>query len=253
LLQTVTEDIGGFQPRAAKTDAMATTPHLLVVEDDRETRDLVARYLTGGGFRVTTARNGVEMREALAAGNFSLLLLDLMLRGEDGLTICRKLRAEKSAIPIIMLTALGEEADRIVGLEGGADDYLPKPFSPRELVARIAAVLRRTDRTAAADPEDRLAFAGFVLEPERRRLLSPQGQEIDLTGGEYELLVTLARRPHRVLNRDQLLDLTKGREASPFDRSIDVQVSRLRRKLQCAPGVPEIIKTVRFGGYVFAA
>jgi two-component system, OmpR family, response regulator len=232
---------------------MATTPHLLVVEDDRETRDLVARYLTGRGFRVTTARNGAEMRQALEAGSFNLLLLDLMLPGEDGLTLCRKLRAEKSAIPIIMLTALGEEADRIVGLEGGADDYLPKPFSPRELVARITAVLRRSDLATPAVPEDRLSFAGFTLEPERRRLMNPRGEEVELTGGEYDLLVTLARRPHRVLNRDQLLDLTKGREASPFDRSIDVQVSRLRRKLQCTPDVPEIIKTVRFGGYVFAA
>jgi two-component system OmpR family response regulator len=232
---------------------MATTPHLLVVEDDRETRDLVARYLTGRGFRVTTVRNGAEMRQALEAGSFNLLLLDLMLPGEDGLTLCRKLRAEKSPLPIIMLTALGEEADRIVGLEGGADDYLPKPFSPRELVARITAVLRRSDLATPAVPEDRLSFAGFTLEPERRRLMNPQGQEVELTGGEYDLLVALARRPHRVLNRDQLLDLTKGREASPFDRSIDVQVSRLRRKLQCAPDVPEIIKTVRFGGYVFAA
>ena len=232
---------------------MATTPHLLVVADERETRDLVARYLTGRGFRVTTARNGAEMRQAISAGSFNLMLLDLMLPGEDGLTICRKLRAEKSTLPIIMLTALGEEADRIVGLEGGADDYLPKPFSPRELWARITAVLRRTDRGSPAEPEDRLSFAGFLLEPERRRLIGPQGREIDLTGGEYDLLVALARRPHRVLNRDQLLDITKGREASPFDRSIDVQVSRLRRKLQCAPDVPEIIKTVRFGGYVFAA
>jgi len=232
---------------------MVNTPHLLVVEDDRETRDLIARYLGGRGFRVTTARNGIEMRQALETGNYDLLLLDLMLPGEDGLSLCRKLRAEKSVIPIIMLTALGEEADRIVGLEGGADDYLPKPFSPRELVARITAVLRRSDRAASSEPEDRLGFAGFVLEPERRRLLNPRGDEIELTGGEYDLLIALARRPHRVLNRDQLLDLTKGREASPFDRSIDVQISRLRRKLQYAPETPDIIKTVRFGGYVFAA
>jgi two-component system OmpR family response regulator len=231
---------------------MVNTPHLLVVEDDRETRELVTRYLTGRSFRVTAVHNGAEMRQALESGSFSLLLLDLMLPGEDGLTICRKLRAAKLTIPIIMLTALGEEADRIVGLESGADDYLPKPFSPRELVARITAVLRRADITAAA-PEDRLSFAGFVLEPERRRLLNPEGAEVELTGGEYELLVALARRPRRVLNRDQLLDLTRGREASPFDRSIDVQISRLRRKLQCAPEGSEIIKTVRFGGYVFAA
>jgi two-component system OmpR family response regulator len=232
---------------------MANTPHLLVVEDDRETRDLIARYLAGRGFRVATARNGGEMRQALETGNFSLMLLDLMLPGEDGLTICRKLRAGKVAIPIIMLTALGEEADRIVGLESGADDYLPKPFSPRELVARINAVLRRSDGSAPLAAEDRLSFAGFILEPERRRLLNSQGTEIELTAGEYDLLLVLARRPRRVLNRDQLLDLTKGREASPFDRSIDVQISRLRRKLQGTRDTAEIIKTVRFGGYVFAA
>ena len=232
---------------------MGNTPHLLIVEDDRETRDLVARYLAGRGFRVTTVRSGGEMRQALDTGNFSLLLLDLMLPGEDGLTICRKLRAARSTIPIIMLTALGEEADRIVGLESGADDYLPKPFSPRELVARINAVLRRSDGAAAPAPDDRLSFAGFILEPERRRLLDSQGTEIELTAGEYDLLLVLARRPRRVLNRDPLLDLTKGREASPFDRSIDVQISRLRRKLQGAPDAAEIIKTVRFGGYVFAA
>jgi two-component system OmpR family response regulator len=232
---------------------MTNTPHILVVEDDRETRDLVARYLSGRGFRVTTTKNGGEMRQALETGNFSLVLLDLMLPGEDGLSLCRRLRAEKSGMPIIMLTALGEEADRIVGLESGADDYLPKPFSPRELVARITAVLRRADPAAAPAEETRLAFAGFILEQDRRRLIGPEGAEITLTAGEYDLLVALARRPRRVLNRDQLLDLTKGREASPFDRSIDVQVSRLRRKLQHAPDAPEIIKTVRFGGYVFSA
>jgi two-component system, OmpR family, response regulator len=232
---------------------MVNTPHILVVEDDRETRDLVARYLSGRGFRVSSAKNGLEMRQSLETGNFNLILLDLMLPGEDGLSLCRRLRAEKSNIPIIMLTALGEEADRIVGLESGADDYLPKPFSPRELVARITAVLRRADLTAEPAEESRLTFAGFVLEPGQRRLLNAEGTEVELTAGEYDLLVALARRPRRVLNRDQLLDLTKGREASPFDRSIDVQVSRLRRKLQAAPDAPEIIKTVRFGGYVFAA
>jgi two-component system OmpR family response regulator len=233
---------------------MENTPHLLVVEDDRETRDLVARYLEGRGYRVKTARNGDEMRQHLESGKFSLVLLDLMLPGEDGLSLCRWLRADKSAIPIIMLTALGEEADRIVGLESGADDYLPKPFSPRELVARINAVLRRSERDAKLEPQHgRIAFAGFVLEPPRRVLLDPSGNEVNLTAGEYDLLVALAQRPRRVLSRDQLLDLTRGRSAAPFDRSIDVQISRLRRKLRCSPESPEIIKTVRFGGYVFAA
>ncbi len=232
---------------------MVNTPHILVVEDDRETRDLVARYLSGRGFRVSSAKNGAEMWQSLDTGNFSLILLDLMMPGEDGLSLCRRLRAEKSNIPIIMLTALGEEADRVVGFASGADDYLPKPFSPRELVARITAVLRRADSVAEPPGESRLAFAGFVLELDQRRLLNGDGTEVELTAGEYDLLVALARRPRRVLNRDQLLDLTKGREASPFDRSIDVQVSRLRRKLQAVPDAPEIIKTVRFGGYVFAA
>jgi two-component system OmpR family response regulator len=154
-----------------------------------------------------------------------------------------------------MLTALGAEADRVVGLEGGADDYLPKPFSPRELVARIGAVLRRSRATGGGTPEveQRLAFAGYLLEPARRRLLDPAGVEVELTAGEYELLVALATRPRQVMTRDQLLDITKARPSTPFDRSIDVHISRLRRKLQTSPEAPDIIKTVRFGGYVFAA
>jgi two-component system OmpR family response regulator len=231
---------------------MDTTPHILIVEDDRETRELIARYLQGRNFRVTAVRNGVEMRQAMAEGAFNLMLLDLMLPGETGLSLCRRLRAENASIPIIMLTALGDEPDRIVGLESGADDYLPKPFSPRELLARIAAVLRRSEGPAKAHPDNRLTFAGFILEPERRRILNASGDEVELTAGEYDLLVALAQRPRRVLSRDQLLDLTKGRSAGPFDRSIDVHISRLRRKLQYSPDIPEIIKTVRFGGYVFA-
>jgi two-component system OmpR family response regulator len=231
---------------------MENTPHILIVEDDRETRELIARYLQGRNFRVTGVRNATEMRKAMADGSFSLILLDLMLPGEDGLSICRKLRRENAPIPIIILTALGDEPDRIVGLESGADDYLPKPFSPRELLARITAVLRRTDGAAKQGFESRLSFAGFVLEPERRRVLKPNGDEVDVTAGEYDLLLAMAQRPRRVLSRDQLLDLTRGRTAGPFDRSIDVHISRLRRKLQYAPDIPEIIKTVRFGGYVFA-
>jgi len=232
---------------------MEQTPHVLIVEDDRETRELLCRYLTGRGFRATSVRDGVEMREALKAGSFNLLVLDLLLPGEDGLSLCRGLRAAQSGVPIIMLTALGEESDRVVGLESGADDYLPKPFSPRELVARIVAVLRRAKVTSKPELEGRLCFAGFILEPQRRRLLDPSGCEVDLTGGEYELLAVLAQRPRRVLNRDQLIDLTKGRASSPYDRSIDVQISRLRRKLHRTADGRDIIKTVRFGGYVFAA
>jgi two-component system OmpR family response regulator len=192
------------------------------------------------------------MRKAMDEHGFSLLLLDLMLPGKDGLTLCRELRAEGATIPIIILTALGDEPDRITGLESGADDYLPKPFSPRELLARITAVLRRSDATAKQIAERRLTFAKFILEPDRRRLLDPSGLEVDLTAAEYDLLLVMAHRPRRVLNRDQLLDLTKGRDATPFDRSIDVLISRVRRKLQHRPETPEIIKTVRSGGYVFA-
>ena len=230
---------------------METTPHILIVEDDRETRELIARYLETRSYRVTAVRNANEMRQAMADSTFDLMLLDLMLPGENGLSICRRLRAEKSPIPIIILTALGDEPDRIVGLEAGADDYLPKPFSPRELLARITAVLRRTQGTRP-EPESRLTFAGFILEPERRRLLKPNGEELEITAGEYDLLVALARRPRRVLSRDQLLDLTKGRSAGPFDRSIDVHIARLRAVLEDDPKRPRRILTVRGAGYVFA-
>jgi len=231
---------------------MENQPHVLVVEDDRETRALIAQYLQSQSLRVTAVRSGTDMRKAMEESGFSLLLLDLMLPGKDGLTLCRELRAEGATIPIIILTALGDEPDRITGLESGADDYLPKPFSPRELLARITAVLRRSDTTAKQIAERRLTFAGFILEPGQRRLLDPAGSEVDLTAAEYDLLLAMVQRPRRVLNRDQLLDLTRGRDATPFDRSIDVLISRVRRKLQHSPETPEIIRTVRSGGYVFA-
>lgn len=195
------------------------------------------------------------MQRAIEQGRFDLVVLDLMLPGEDGLSLCRRLRGD-SELPIIMLTALGEETDRIVGLEVGADDYLAKPFNPRELLARIKAVLRRTGRaprpseaTAAAV----LRFEGWSLDVARRELRAPDGELVDLTAGEFDLLVCLAEHPQRVLNRDQLLDLTRGRDAAPFDRSIDIQISRLRRKLEDDPKQPRIVKTVRGGGYVFTA
>jgi two-component system OmpR family response regulator len=231
---------------------MTTPPNLLLVEDDQETRELTLDYLQSHGFNVTAVADGVDMRKALGAGSFSLILLDLMLPGENGVTLCRQLRAENCGVPIIMLTALGEQMDRILGLESGADDYLPKPFSPRELVARISAVLRRS-ANGPQPASERLAFAGFVVHLAERRLLDPTGHEIELTAGEYDLLIALAERPRRVLNRDQLIDLTRGRSAAPFDRSIDVHISRLRRKLRLAPDAADIIKTVRYGGYVFAA
>jgi len=237
---------------------MENAPHLLVVDDDREIRDLLSRFLRKHGFRVTAAADGRQMNEALAAGRFDLVVLDLMLPGEDGLSICRRLRAGTD-LPVIMLTAMGEETDRIVGLELGADDYVAKPFNPRELLARVRAVLRRAGGAAAPGPRGEggaegpaLTFAGWRLDLARRELRRADGTLVALTAGEFDLLAALAERPGRVLSRDQLLDLTRGREAQPFDRSVDVQLSRLRRKLEDDPKEPALIKTVRGGGYLFA-
>lgn len=238
---------------------MERTPHILVVDDDREIRTLLARFLGNHGFRVTVAADGREMAKALDDKGIDLVVLDLMLPGEDGLTLCRNLRA-KSDLPVVMLTAMGEETDRIVGLEMGADDYLAKPFNPRELLARIKAVLRRFGaRADAPAPRDEaesgdrvVTFAGWRFNLDSRDLVSPDGVTVPLSGGEYDLLVVFVTRPQRVLSRDQLLDLARGRDAQPFDRSIDVQVSRLRRKMEADAANPVLIKTVRGGGYVFA-
>ncbi len=237
---------------------MTAPPHLLVVDDDRDIRELVQGFLQRHGYRVSTAEDGAAMDAALQAEGFDLVVLDLMLPGEDGLSLCRRLR-QSSTLPVIMLTALGDDADRIVGLEMGADDYLAKPFNPRELLARIRAVLRRTQtaEAPAAEPVgggyDVLRFAGWTLDPTRRELRDPDGALVALTAGEYGLLLALVERPQRVLSRDQLLDLTRGREAGPFDRSVDVQLGRLRRQIETDPKAPELIKTVRGGGYVLAA
>ncbi len=235
---------------------MNRSPHLLIVDDDREIRDLVSRFLTKHGFRVDCAGDGREMDRLLAAGRFDLLVLDLMLPGEDGLALCRRLRAE-SGLPIIMLTALGEETDRIVGLEMGADDYLGKPFNPRELLARIKAVLRRANevgrRPDSGEPTATLTFDGWRLDLAKRELRTEDGVLTPLSSGEFDLLIALAEHPRRVLSRDQLLDLTRGRSAQPFDRSIDVQLSRLRRKIEADPKEPTLIKTVRNEGYIFTA
>lgn len=232
---------------------MDSSPHILVVDDDREIRDLLGKFLGQHGHRVTTAADGVEMHKALEDWSIDLIVLDLMLPGEDGLSLCRNLRAE-SNIPVIMLTAMGEDVDRIVGLEMGADDYIAKPFNPRELLARIKSVLRR----ARAMPDRRNAtggnlvrFAGWSLDLGKRELQSPDGVLVPLSGGEFDLLAVFATHPGRVLSRNQLLDLARGREAQPFDRSIDVQVSRLRRKIEDDPKEPSLIKTVRSGGYMF--
>lgn len=234
---------------------MNLTPHILIVDDHHEIRDLVARVLTREGFRTTAVADGLAMRKALADSHIDLILLDLMLPGEDGFSLCRAVRVETD-IPIIMLTAKGEEVDRVIGLELGADDYLPKPFGSRELIARIRAVLRRS-RSAA--PESRAEykpklyrFDRWLLNTATRELLREDDVTTPLSTGEYDLLLAFVERPHRVLSREQLLDLARGRTDVPFDRSIDTQVSRLRRKVERDPSDPTLIKTVWGGGYTFA-
>ena len=234
-----------------------STPHILIVDDDPEIRDLVSKFLVKHDLRTDTAANGQELFKKLEVGNFDLIVLDLMMPGEDGLTLCRKIRSE-SSIPIIMLTALGEDTDRIVGLEMGADDYIAKPFNPRELLARIKAVLRRfeqgeQDSLGEVQRGKALTFDGWSLDLTKRELRAKDGVLVTLTAGEFDMLAAFLERPNRVLNRDQLLDLTKGRNAGPFDRSIDVQLSRLRRKIELDPKDPKIIKTVRGGGYILSA
>ena len=232
---------------------MASSPNILVVEDDRETRTLIAKYLRTNSCNVTTAADGREMDKAMADHRVDLLILDVMLPGEDGLTLCRRVRAG-SQVPIIMLTARGEDVDRILGLEMGADDYLPKPFNPRELLARINAVLRRqaTALNASAVPSaTALAFAGWQIDFRLRELRNPGGARVAMTSAEFDLLRTFCERPGRVLSRDSLLDLTQGRNAGSFERSIDVLVSRIRRKIEADPQEANLIKTVRSGGYMF--
>jgi two-component system OmpR family response regulator len=234
---------------------MMPTSHLLVVDDDREIRTLLTRFFAQHGYRVSVAADGKAMMQALQNARIDLIMLDIMLPCEDGLSLCRRLRVT-STIPVIMLTAKGEDTDRIVGLEMGADDYLPKDFNPRELLSRVRAVLRRN---AVPHPNELPAasrvfeFQGWRLVQARRQLFSPTGALVPLRSGEYDLLLALVERPQRVLTRDQLLDLTRGRAANVFDRSIDVQISRLRRKIEEDPKEPEFIKTVRSGGYVFSA
>jgi two-component system OmpR family response regulator len=228
-------------------------PHILIVDDHREMRDLVSRALGKEGFRVSTAADGKAMRKVMADANIDLILLDLMLPGEDGLSLCRSLRA-KSDVPIIMLTAKGDEVDRVIGLEIGADDYLPKPFGSRELIARIRAVLRRNRTygpTAKQDKSKRYRFERWTFDVDKRELLGDDGVAVPLSTGEFDLLLALVEHPQRTLSRDQLLDLARHRAANAFDRSIDTQVSRLRKKLEHNPAEPTIIKTIWGGGYIF--
>ena len=231
---------------------MNERPHLLIVDDDREIRGLLAQYLEKHEFRTTAVPDGREMRRVLERSHVDLLVLDLMLPGEDGLSLCRELRG-RSQVPIIMLTARGEDVDRIVGLELGADDYVAKPFNPRELLGRIKAVLRRSAH-APRDPNPeqvrRFRFGGWQLDTVTRTLTDATGTEAALSGAEYRLLAVLLAAGNRVLNRAQLTELLRGRDADPFDRSIDVRISRLRQILGDDARAPQIIKTVYGEGYV---
>lgn len=247
---------------------MAGEAKIAIVEDDPEIRDLVANYLRKEGFAPRPCANAGELDAVLAAETPDLIVLDIMMPGEDGLSICRRLNG---AAPVIILSAKGEDLDKIIGLEVGADDYLAKPFNPRELVARIRAVLRRAEsgpsahgpeaalgeETAGADaPEpsrDVYLFEGWRFDLDAHTLTNPDGEETVLSGGEFALLREFIRRPKRVLSRDDLLEWTRGREAEAFDRSVDVQLSRLRRKLGEDPRAPALIRTVRGGGYMFTA
>jgi len=233
---------------------MSESGHILVVDDQQEICDLVREYLTDEGFRVSTANDGAGLREEMARGPVDLVILDLMLRGDDGLQLARELR-NGSDIGIIMLTGRGETVDRIIGLEMGADDYIAKPFSPRELIARIAAVLRRTQALPPRQkpPEaERIRFGDWTLDTGQRELIGGDGMATALSSGEFRLLAALLERPKIALTRNQLLDLTKGRDADLFDRSIDNHVSRLRKKIEPDPKNPRYIKTVWGGGYMFA-
>jgi two-component system OmpR family response regulator len=234
---------------------MSGQDHILVVDDDAEIRALLREYLQKQGYRVSAVADGKAMRGAIEVSKPDVIVLDLMLPGEDGLSLCRHVRAQ-SNVPIIMLTARGDETDRIVGLEMGADDYLPKPFNPRELLARIKSVLRRA--RAVPDnlrPPDAASyrFAGWTLDVATRNLAAPDRVVVALSGTEYRLLRVFLDHPNRVLTRDQLIDFMLSRDAAPFDRAIDVQVSRLRHRLRDDAKEPAIIKTVRGQGYVFAA
>ncbi len=236
---------------------MTAQPLIAVVEDDAEIRDLLTAYLAKEGYDVRACRDGLSLDALLADVRPDLIILDVMMPGEDGLSICRRLSAEKVA-PIIILSARGDDLDRIIGLEIGADDYLAKPFNPRELAARIKAVMRRgaMEQEAplvAQSPREVLAFETWRLDVDGRVLTDAAGAVVDLSSGEFALLAAFARRPRRVLSREQLLDLTRGPDAALVDRAIDVQLSRLRRKLGDDPRDPALIKTIRGDGYMFAA
>jgi DNA-binding response OmpR family regulator len=242
------------------TEAHATDPihsgRILVVDDDPRIRTMLSRYLEDEGFAVALAENGDTFRAELARAPADVVLLDINLPGEDGLTLARELRARDPGIGIVMLTGRGDVIDRVVGLEVGADDYIPKPFHLREVLARIKTVLRRSRRPDAAaapagEAADCLRFEGWQIDLGRRQLTGPDGREVALTSGEFDLLRVFVQNPHKVLDRDRLMDLTRGRDWSVYDRSIDTQVSRLRKKIEADQGNPALIKSVRGVGYVF--
>ncbi len=232
----------------AQTQGM-TGQNILLVDDDSSIRELLSAFLAQEGFTLHTAANAEDMDALLARQHVDLIVLDLMLPGEDGVSICRRLSGD-GAPPIIMLTAKSDEIDRILGLEMGADDYVVKPFAPRELLARIRAVLRRAGTKGAPTGTRRLTFDRFVIDIDARQLFDAEGKIVTLTSGEFDLLTCFVRRPRRVLSRDQILDALRGREAEPFDRSVDMLVSRLRRKLAAAWSGPDLISTVRNNGYL---
>lgn len=225
---------------------------VLIVEDDVEIRQLVSDLMQQEGFRVEAAEDAAAMDAILARTRPDIMILDLMLPGEDGLSVCRRLRAQ-AGLPILMLTAKSDEIDRVVGLELGADDYLVKPFGPRELLARVRAVLRRGNTRPATPPDRRFSFDAFLIDLDARQLTGLRNAPIMLTSAEFDLLACFVKRPRRVLTRDQILDSTRGRNADPFDRTVDMLISRLRRKLEAASPGSNLITTVRNGGYLLTA
>lgn len=233
---------------------MTNKTHILLVDDEASLREPLAEYLIKQGYKVQQAADASIARSLLNAYDFDIILLDIMMPGEDGLSLCRFV-TDKTDIPVIFISAKTEETERIIGLELGADDYITKPFSPRELVARIKVVLRRAEKNGAARngaSGGAYQFSGWTLQCDKRSLVDADGVSVSLSTGEYQMLLALVSRAGKVLNRDQLLDITQGREAHAFDRAVDNQISRLRRKIETDPKNPEIIKTVWGGGYVLA-
>jgi two-component system OmpR family response regulator len=233
--------------------SLASQHHVLIVDDDRRIRSMLGQFLSERGLTVTEVGDGKSMFAQLKQSHVDVIILDVMLPGDDGFTLCRRLRAD-GTIPVILLTAINDASDRIAGLELGADDYVAKPFDPRELLARIRAVLRRLGNSQpSAREQGSYAFGGWMLDPRRRTLHNPHGVLVELTSGEFDMLLAFVEYPQQILHRDRLLDLARGRSNQAFDRSIDVQISRLRRKVEVDPAQPQLIKTVRSEGYIFTA